>query len=100
MKIIGGTFAKHYYYQSDSIIDIADSWPSVSCLHYLFSAFVQVDDLQAQDSGSGDFASYRNVHLVNCNFERYFWRLCTISGQWTREGKPFGSSRYGSLTSK
>ena len=46
----------------DSIIQAASELernPSVSCLHYLFSALV--DDLQTQDSGLGLFPNAQNI---------------------------------------
>jgi hypothetical protein len=40
--------------------------PSVSCLHHLFSAFV--DDLQTQDSGLGLFANAQNLLIYGGTF--------------------------------
>jgi hypothetical protein len=46
---------------------------SVSCLHHLFSAFV--DDLQTQDSGSGLFANAQNILITDSTIISHSRRL-------------------------
>jgi hypothetical protein len=61
----------------DSIMQAAtelEEDPSVSCLHHLFSAFVD-DDLQIQASGSGMFANAQNIVITSGTFVSRYRRL-------------------------
>ena len=79
------TFVSHVFMQAADTEFKLEGNPFVSCLHYLFSAFV--DDLQTQVSGSGFFTGYKNMIITNASLVNHYHYPHDYNMQVARESE-------------